>query len=219
MAISPSRILFRDDHLLAVNKLSGELVVSGSGKSEKLALLDFLRRQYPGLRSLHRLDFETSGVVVFARTKQAFEAVMASKFRGWKKVYVTLIAGRLPHRRGEIRLRLPARGKGLVPAITHYCVLEEFGNSSLVEAEIGTGRHHQIRRHFAAVGHPLVLDAVYGQQGFNRVFTREFGYRRFFLHAARLALPHPVTGKPLTIEAPMPRVFEEVLERLRKCRM
>lgn len=216
MTIDPRRILFSDDSLLAVNKLSGELVVAGSGgTSGKLSLLDFLRKDYPGLKPLHRLDFETSGVVLFARTKQVAEAVVTSKFNGWKKTYITLVAGRMPRQEGVLRTPLPARGEGVVPAETAYRVLEVFANSSLVEADIATGRHHQIRCHFAGLGHPLLLDEEYGNKGINRVFTREFRLRRFFLHAARLSFPHPVTGEPLTIEAPLPRVFEEVLKRLR----
>ena len=215
MSLSPLRKLFEDDSLFAVHKLSGELVVAGAGASDKLSLLDFLRKDYPGLKPLHRLDFETSGVVLFAKTKQAADAVLASKFAGWKKTYVTLVAGRMPRQEGVIRTPLPARGEGVVPAETLYRVLEVFANSCLVEADIETGRHHQIRRHFAGIGHPLLLDEEYGNKGINRVFTREFRLRRFFLHAAKLSLPHPVTGKMLTIEAPLPRVFEGVLKRLR----
>lgn len=198
-----------------MNKLSGELTVAGAGTSDKLSLLDFLRRDYPGLKPLHRLDFETSGVVVFARTKQAADAVLQTKFTGWKKTYISLVAGRMPRESGVIRAPLPARGQGVVPAETTYRVLQVFANSCLVEAEIATGRHHQIRRHFAAIGHPLLLDEEYGNKGINRVFTREFMLRRFFLHAAKLVLPHPVTNKQLTIEAPLPRVFEGVLKKLR----
>ena len=85
MPIARDRILYEDEHLLAVNKLSGELVVKGSGKMEKLPLFDFLKKEYPGLRALHRLDLETSGVILFARTKEAYEKVMETKFAGWKK--------------------------------------------------------------------------------------------------------------------------------------
>lgn len=222
--ISPDRILYRDDHLLAVNKLAGELVVAGAGASDRLSLLDFLRKEYPGLRPLHRLDFETSGVVLFARSKQAFEAVRSSKFAGWRKVYLALVEGR-PRPQGDIRTPLPSRarpnvvqngrGEGDVPALTRYKVLDQFANSAFVEAEIQTGRHHQIRKHFAGIGHPLALDHVYGHKGYNRVFTQELGFRQFFLHASRLELPHPVTGEALKIEAPLPKPFESVLKRLR----
>lgn len=224
MPLSPSRILFEDEYLLAVNKLSGELVVRGasrlrSGRAAEnapLPLLDFLRKEYPGLRPLHRLDFETSGVVVFARTKRAFDAVLAARFRDWQKVYRALVVGRLPRDKGDIRLPLPARGEGTVPALTQYRVLEIFANSTFIEATISTGRHHQIRRHFAAIHHPLVLDAVYGKRDVNRVFTQEFHFHKFFLHACSLTFPHPITGEEMRIEAPLPRAFQDLLGRLRQ---
>jgi len=217
--ISRDRILYEDEYLLAVSKLSGELVVKGKGRVQKLPLLDFLARQYPGLRALHRLDFETSGVTIFAKRRDVLKAVLASKFAGWKKTYVTLVAGRIPHRSGVIEKKLQSRTKEMIPAVTRFHVLERFANSSYVEATIETGRHHQIRRHFASIKHPLVMDDLYGDQKFNRVFAREFGYRRFFLHAQRLELPHPVTGQTLMIEAHLPKAFLDVLEALRSCNL
>jgi len=212
--LEQSRILYEDEYLLAVNKLSGELVVRGKGKVEKLPLLDFLKKEYPELKALHRLDFETSGVVMFAKNPEVEKAVLDSKFKDWKKVYRTLVMGRINRKIGAIRTPLPARGKGTVPAATTYRVLERFANSSYVEAEIETGRHHQIRRHFAGIKHPLALDHVYGHKKFNSVFTQEFGYKKFFLHAFSLTLPHPVTGKEVHIEAPMPKIFASVIKKL-----
>jgi 23S rRNA pseudouridine955/2504/2580 synthase len=213
--IAPDRILYEDDHLLAVEKLRGELVVKGSGAMGKLPLLDFLKKDYPGLRALHRIDFDTSGVVLFAKTKAAYDAVMNTKFDQWKKRYRALIMGQMDRQTGAIRTKLPVRmGRDMVDAETRYRTLKEFANSSYVDVEIETGRHHQIRRHFAAIKHPLVLDQLYGHKRFNHTFKQEFGYRTFFLHAASLALPHPITGKQLLIEAPLPRAFEEVLARL-----
>ncbi|HAI98405.1 TPA: hypothetical protein DCL30_02565 [Candidatus Peribacteria bacterium] len=215
MSVSSHRILYVDDHLLAVDKLSGELVVRGSGEVGKLPLYDFLRKDHPGLRVLHRLDFETSGVVLFARTKAAYETVITSKFLSWVKTYRALVMGQVSRSSGMITVPLPSRGKGEVRAVTRYRVLERFANSSVVEATIETGRHHQIRRHFASIGHPLALDDLYGNRKFNRLFTHELHYRHFFLHAQKMQLPHPVTGTPLTIEAPLPKTFEEVVEKLR----
>ncbi|OGJ57465.1 hypothetical protein A2635_05450 [Candidatus Peribacteria bacterium RIFCSPHIGHO2_01_FULL_51_9] len=224
MSISPDRILYLDDALLAVNKRSGELVVRGAGEVGKLPLLDFLKKDYPGLQTLHRLDFETSGVVLFARSSAVAKQVLASKFDGWKKIYQTLIMGRVK-KRGVIDMPLSARRNPrhmqhakqaeMVHAVTKYEMLEECGDVSYIEAEIETGRHHQIRKHFAAIGHPLVLDEVYGDKKFNRWFVREFGYRKFFLHARRVELPHPVTKERIIIEAPLPHVFEECLKKIR----
>lgn len=215
MPITRDRILYEDDHLLAVNKLPGELVVRGKGKVQKLPLLDFLREDYPGLRALHRLDFDTSGVILFAKTKEASDAVLDKKFSGWRKVYRTLVMGRIDRPRGTIRTPLPARGRGKVPAETRYRVLDRFVNSTHVEAEPVTGRRHQIRLHFAGIKHPLVLDREYGHGKFNQLFRQELGFGRFFLHAIQLSLPHPVTRKPIMITAPLPDQFERVLKMLR----
>ncbi len=213
--IQPDRILFQDEHLLAVNKLSGELVVAGKGKMEKLPLFDFLKKDFPGLRAVHRLDFETSGVVVFAKTKAAQAAFLKTKFEQWKKIYHTLVMGMMAQKQGAIRKPLPARDRGTVEAETLYNVIERFANSSYVAVEITTGRHHQIRRHFAEIHHPLVLDPIYGHKKFNGTFTQEFGYRRFFLHAAVAEFDHPMTGKKIRIEAPLPKQFTDILKRLR----
>ena len=213
--ISADRILYEDQYLLAVNKLSGELVVRGKGEVGKLPLLDFLKKDYPGLRTIHRLDFETSGVVVFARTKEVLEKVLSVHFDGWKKIYHALVMGRMERKHGSITLPLPSRGEGKVDAETNYKTLETFANSSYIEAEIKTGRHHQIRRHFAAIHHPLVLDHVYGHKKFNGTFTQEFKLRKFFLHAFRVEFPHPITGENMVIEAPLPKPFAEILKKLK----
>ncbi len=219
MPINPDRVLYEDQHLLAVNKLSGELVVKGAGRVDKLPLLDFLKQQYSGLRPLNRLDFETSGIVLFARTKQAFELMVAetkSDEPAILKTYQMLLSGRGLREKGEITKPLPARmGDGEVSAKTVFRVLERYINSLYVEADIVTGRYHQIRRHFAGIGHPLALDQVYGDKKFNRVFQTEFHLAKFFLHAWKVQLKHPLTGETIVIEAPMPRVFESILKRLR----
>lgn len=214
MPVSSDRILYIDDHLLAVSKLAGELVVKGKGEVGRLPLLDFLKKDYPGLRALHRLDFETSGVVLFARTKAAYDKIMETGFDGWRKVYQTLVMGRMERDRGVIQFKLPARGKGLVEALTRYRVLDRYANSSYVECEIDTGRHHQIRLHFQAIKHPLVLDEVYGHKKFNQLFARELKYRRFLLHASCLELPHPITGAKLHIGAPLPDAFASLVKKL-----
>ena len=214
MTVGADRILYEDEYLLAVNKLSNELVVRGAGEVQKLPLLDFLKKEYPELKCLHRLDFETSGVVMFAKSAEVEKAVLESKFKDWKKLYRTLVMGRINRKIGAIRTPLPARGKGTVPATTTYRILEKYANSSYIEAEIETGRHHQIRRHLAGIKHPLILDQIYGHKQFNSVFTQEFGYKKFFLHAFSLTLPHPITGEQIHIEAPMPKVFEAVVKKL-----
>jgi len=236
MPISSDRILFCDDHLLAVNKLAGELTVRGSnlrrgygrqeGELGKLPLYDFLHKDYPGLRVLHRLDFDTSGVILFARTKVACDAVLNTHFQGWKKVYRAIVSGVLDRDRGVIRALLPARSsrekkfevgkqkEELIPAVTNFVVLQRFHGATYVECAIETGRHHQIRRHFAAIKHALALDELYGEPKFNQAFSRVTKFRKFFLHAQSLDLPHPVTGEKIHIEAPMPAAFLLVLKKL-----
>lgn len=228
MSIAKDRILYEDEHLLAVSKRVGELVVRGSGKVSKLPLVDFLKQQYPGLKVLHRLDFETSGVVLFAKNAEVSEQIISSDFSSWEKQYLTLVMGVVDRNSGVIKQKLPARSdsggarKGaaarkssLVDAQTHYKVLERFANSTYVSCQILTGRHHQIRRHFAGIDHPLVLDREYGHGKFNQLFRQELGFSKFFLHASSLKLKHPVTGEQLEIEAPMPAPFTKCLKTLR----
>ncbi|MEK7123251.1 MAG: RluA family pseudouridine synthase [Patescibacteria group bacterium] len=228
MPISRDRILFEDDHLLAVNKLAGELTVRGKGELGKLPLYDFLPQDYPGLRVVHRLDFDTSGVVLFAKTKAVGEAVLASHFKGWKKVYRAVVSGVIDRDRGVIRAQLPARSsrekkfevqkkqEDLIPAVTNFVVLKRFQGATYVECEIETGRHHQIRRHFKAIKHALALDELYGELKYNKAFGRVTKFHKFFLHAQSLTLPHPITGEMIRMEAPLPRAFEAVLKKLQQ---
>ena len=213
-SISPERILYADEYLLIVNKLAGELVVAAGGGG-KLPLYDFLHQNYPGLRVVHRLDFGTSGVLVFAKNAEVLRVIREGKFSGWKKRYRMIVAGHMNERSGTIKKALPARTKHeLVDAVTHFKVLRTFPLASYVETEIETGRKHQIRQHLASIGHPLVLDPLYSDPRKDRAFKRAFKFRRFFLHAFSLDLPHPVTGKLLHVEAPLPPSFQEVLKKL-----
>lgn len=214
MPIHKKRILFEDDYLLAVNKLPHELVVAGKGKSDKLPLLDFLKKQYPSIKPVHRLDYETSGVVLFVKDPDILAAMIEDKFANMTKKYVALVKGRLDKKHDTITKPLPARTKGVVEAQTEYVVLDLYANSSLVECTIATGRHHQIRKHMAYIHHPLVQDYEYGNKKFNDIFYREFRYRNFFLHASSLDLVHPITGEQLHITAPLPLHFAKLVKFL-----
>lgn len=219
MGIHADRILYRDDHLLIVNKRAGELTVKAGesrGEGQLDALFDFLHKTEPGLRVVHRLDFGTSGVLVFAKSGEAAEVIKNTKFAGWKKKYRAIVAGAVDRPAGSIRKKLEARTRDeLVDAATHYTVLDKFPVATYVEATIETGRKHQIRKHFAAIGHPLVLDPLYGDPKKDKGFRKMCRYKRFFLHAMSLEFPHPVTGKIMTVEAPLPKSFEEALSTLR----
>ena len=217
--MDPKRTLYSDNDLLIVNKLAGELVVAAEkpqkGERHHLPLYDFLHKSNPGLRVVHRLDFGTSGVLVFARSAAVMKTIRESKFAGWKKIYRALVHGHLEQKTGIIKKPLPARTRDdLVEAETSYRVLRQLRDVALVEAQITTGRKHQIRLHFAGIHHPLVLDPVYGDPRRDRAFKKATKYRRFFLHAYALDLPHPVTGKVLHITAPLPRAFQEMLDKL-----
>lgn len=215
--ISPDRILFEDEHLLVVNKLGGELVVAASGEGAKEPLYDFLHKTHPGLRVVHRLDFATSGVLMFAKNAEVARKIRESKFAGWRKTYRTLVAGKVVPITGTITKKLPARtSEDLVPAVTHYRALVTFPHATFIELEIETGRKHQIRQHMKSIGHPLLLDPLYGDPRIDRAFKRHHKYRRFFLHAYALVFLHPMTGKSQRVTAPLPKAFEEVLEELRR---
>lgn len=215
--INPERILYEDEHLLIVNKLAGELVVAAAEESDKEPLYDFIHKTHPGLRVVHRLDFATSGVLVFAKNAGVVKAIRDGKFKDWKKTYRTIVAKPMKNRFGTINRKLSARTKDeLVDATTHYRVLELFSHASYVEVDIDTGRKHQIRQHLQFIGHPLLNDAQYGDPRLDRAFKRHHKFRRFFLHAYRLSFPHPVTGKELIIMAPLPKAFEEVLKELKE---
>jgi len=213
--ISSERILFEDDDLLVVNKLSGELVVAADGEGKE-PLYDFMHKTRPGLRVVHRLDYATSGVLVFAKNADAVKLIRESKFKDWKKTYRTLVAGHMKNKIGTITRKLPARTRDeLVEAVSHYKVLDTFTHATFVEVQIDTGRKHQIRQHLKFIGHPLLLDPLYGDPRIDRVFKRKYKYRRFFLHAAKLEFPHPVTGALISVVAPLPKAFDDVIGKLR----
>lgn len=215
MTFNPRRILYEDDYILAVNKLPRELAVAGQGEVQKLSLLDFLRQTYPGLTAINRLDFETSGVMLFAKSNAITLNMIKELVSKSVKQYKTLVMGKPKLRKGTITKKLPARTKGLVDAVTHYTVDEVFSNSSLLSVIIETGRHHQIRKHFSSIGHPLVLDHEYGHKKFNGIFTQEFKTRLFLLHCSMVEFVHPITKATVKIEAPLPLQFTKILSGLR----
>ena len=153
--------------------------------------------------------------MLFAKTKEAEAKVLNTKFEQWEKTYQCLVMGRINRPSGAIRKKLPARGRGVVDAETLYTVLDLFANSSYVECVITTGRFHQIRKHFAGIEHPLVLDKEYGHPKFNQLFKQELGYNKFFLHSTSLSFPHPITGKDMVIDAPLPKAFSALIKKLR----
>ena len=227
-------VLYEDAHILVCDKPAGLAVHPGSGITSD-TLVDqvraYLLRQ--GLEvaegefkpsPAHRLDRETSGVVVVAKTRQAMVRLTEMFTAGEpRKTYLALAKGRFQRGRGTVDLLLPEhqqtqaskrlRGVNLQEAVTHWTRLSGGVDATLLELTIETGRTHQIRRHLAAIGHPIVGDAKYGDFPFNRRARSAWGATRMFLHSSRLALPHPVGGKRLVFDAPLPRDLVEVLPK------
>lgn len=197
-------VLFDDDDLLAIDKPAGLLSVASDDEHERTALA-LLREQVGGpLWPAHRLDRETSGVLLFARSADVQKRVQAAWGEAHKE-YLAVVDGAPQPPAGAIELPLREDATLHVragshpdarPACTRYRTLASAGGRTLLAVELDTGRKHQIRAHLAAIGCPVVGDARYGTRG-----------PRLLLHAVRLALPHPRTGRPLSIEAPPPAAF------------
>jgi 23S rRNA pseudouridine955/2504/2580 synthase len=224
------RILFEDDALLVINKPAGLAVHGGSGVS--LGAIEQLRAEFPQYRFLelvHRLDRETSGVLLLAKKRSALTGLHAMlRDGGMDKRYLTLVAGQWKSGRQSVKLSLT---KYLTPegerrvsvdddgqaAHTVFTPSENFKDFSLLEAELKTGRTHQIRVHLAHMGFPIAGDDKYGDFTLNKVLPKQ-GLKRMFLHAHRVTFPHPLSGERTEITAPLPTELEAFLECLRSPR-
>jgi 23S rRNA pseudouridine955/2504/2580 synthase len=205
-------ILFEDDEILAINKPPGLAVQGGAGVGASLDLLLASERS-PAPLLVHRLDKETSGIILAAKTRPA-AAKYALFFREGRleKKYLGVCAGAGGTEKGRIKAELDIRGKPRA-AETGYKflsagALENGGACSLVELELATGRTHQIRRHLAGLGFPLLGDDKYGDFALNKNLKKTMGLRRLLLHALSLRLP----GGPV-LRAPLPEHFTEFLEK------
>ncbi len=230
----PLRVLFEDAHLLAIDKPAGLAAHPGTGIAGP-TVVDAVRahlRVPPDLppsefrpSPAHRLDRDTSGVLLVAKTRKAMAGLTAIFTEGHRlrKTYLALAKGKLPRAEGTIDLPLSEheqtarsralRGVNFQEAVTRYRVLSAIRDASLVALEIETGRTHQIRRHLQAHGHPVAGDRRYGDFPWNRMARARWGLRRMFLHAWRLELAHPVGGAPLSLEAPLPEELAAVLSK------
>jgi len=215
-------IVDEDDALLVVDKPAGLVVHPGSGNWEG-TLLNALLHHAPQLAGVpragivHRLDKDTSGLLVVAKTLVAQTALVRQlQARAVAREYLAIATGDIAkggvvdapigrHPTRRTTMAVVATGK---PARTHYEVVERFGAATLLRCRLETGRTHQIRVHLASLGHPLVGDPAYGRKGPLR-------FPRQALHAARLALVHPVTGRACAWESPLPPDFLELLTALR----
>jgi 23S rRNA pseudouridine1911/1915/1917 synthase len=230
----PLSIVYEDDDLLVVNKPAGMVVHVGAGvKSGTLvnALLHHSRTlssagdpARPGI--VHRLDKMTSGLVVVAKNDIAHrELAEQFKSRAVHKTYVLLVHGRVSSAQGQIskpvgrdpfrRTRMKAGGLRPREALTRYQVIRRFPDFTLLEAHPETGRTHQIRVHFAALGHPVVGDTTYGAPAKLHLGGREVAtLARTFLHAGRLEFQHPRTRRVVSFSAPLPPELEEFFSSL-----
>ena len=223
-------IVFEDDYLLVINKPEGVAVHGGSGVS--FGVIEQLRAARPEQKLLelgHRLDRDTSGLLIIAKRRRSLVAIH-DMFRDGQveKFYQALVEGDWVNSRqhikapllrwltvsGERRVRVDAQGK---PSHTIVCLLQRYGAYSLVEAELKTGRTHQIRVHLAHAGFPIVGDDKYGSDAVRMQFA-QWGFKRMFLHAARLRMRHPITEEWLELEAPLPPACIHILGTLEKQR-
>jgi 23S rRNA pseudouridine955/2504/2580 synthase len=210
-------IVFEDDSLIVVNKPAGMAVHEGKTVAKRESLLGMLESAYGdrGIkpRLVHRLDKDTSGLLAVAKDEPtAAELERAFASRAVEKAYLCLVAGRLPEDAGTIDFALPGREGKPVRALTRYRVLRRFSDTTLVRVEIETGRLHQIRLHFAQLGHPVVMDDQHGDFGFNKRFRKQFGLKRQFLHAEKLKLNY--AGRRREWTAPLAKDLEETLRKL-----
>jgi 23S rRNA pseudouridine1911/1915/1917 synthase len=233
----PLEILFEDEALLVLNKPAGIVVHPAAGHQEHTlvnALLHHCSGQLSGIGGVarpgivHRLDKDTSGCLVVAKTDVAHLA-LAKQFsdRQVEKIYQAVVCGRVPRDSGKIETtisRHPTQRKKMAvttgagrEARTGYKVLERWRNASLVEAELHTGRTHQIRVHFAHLGFPIAGDAVYGRRA-NSDLKKNGGYAapRQLLHARQIGFTHPVTHQRLALRAPVPDDFASALDFFRQ---
>lgn len=217
-------VLFEDSHLLAINKPAGLAVHGGSGLS--YGLIELARIARPELKHLelvHRLDRDTSGVILLAKRRSALRALHESlRNRTAHKTYWALVSGMWPARKQQVKLNLSRdvlvsgeRMASVNPegkfALTRFSILRKVPGATLVAAEPVTGRTHQIRVHCQAAGHPILGDPKYGLDADNRGWKNR-GLKRMFLHAAKIDIPWQ-DGR-LAIEAPLDPQLNALMERL-----
>ena len=224
-------VLFEDEVMLAIDKPAGVAVHGGSGVS--FGVIEQLRRARPDARFLelvHRLDKETSGVLLLAKKRSALTALQ-DQFRGreLRKVYLALAWGEWPKSlkvidaalvrtldaQGDRQVRVTdADAESARRAITLVKVRRQFAAAALLEVTIKTGRTHQIRVHLAHAGHAVVGDPKYGDFARNKAMAKSNGFGRMFLHAHQIEFDHPASGERLKLDAPLPPECQTLLEAM-----
>ncbi|MGV3163061.1 RluA family pseudouridine synthase [Streptococcus hyovaginalis] len=223
----PLEIIYQDEDVVVVNKPQGMVVHPSAGHTSG-TLVNALLYHIKDLSSIngvvrpgivHRIDKDTSGLLMVAKNDRAHQA-LAEELKAQKSLrqYIALVHGNLPNDRGVIeapigrsdkdrkKQAVTAKGK---PALTRFHVLERFGDYTLIELQLETGRTHQIRVHMAYIGHPIAGDTTYGPR-------KTLAGNGQFLHARTLGFTHPKTDDLMTFEAEPPKIFQETLAKLRK---
>jgi len=214
-AVAPFQIAYEDEHLIVVDKPAGVVVHPARGHREGTLAQALAGRIAGGEEDwragiVHRLDRDTSGLLVVAKSDEVHRVLKASlAARTMRREYLALVEGRPPARSGTIeapigrdrrvrtRMSVHADADASKPAITHFEIERSLEQSTLLRVRLQTGRTHQIRVHLQAIGHPVCGDPDYGTAGL-------YGLRRQFLHAARLAFPHPLAGEAVDVSSPLP---------------
>jgi len=232
----PLELLYEDESILVINKPPGLVVHPGAGNPEG-TLLNALLHHAPVLDALpragivHRLDKDTSGLLVVAKTETARQHLIGQlQDRSMSREYLAVLSGVLisgttveapigRHRADRTRMAVTGRGK---PAVSHVRILKKFRAHTLVQVKLESGRTHQIRVHMAHIRHPVLGDPVYGgrlklpKAATATVVNRIQNFRRQALHAAKLALIHPTTGRRMEWEAPLPDDMKQLIAVLEK---
>jgi 23S rRNA pseudouridine1911/1915/1917 synthase len=220
--VAPFGIAYEDEHLIVVDKPAGVVVHPARGHREGTLAQALLGRAAGGEDAwragiVHRLDRNTSGLLVVAKDDAVHRALKAAlAAREMQREYLALVEGRPPARSGTIEapigrdrrqrmlMSVDADANAPKAAITHFEIERALAQSTLLRVRLQTGRTHQIRVHMRAIGHPVCGDREYGRAGL-------YGLRRQFLHATRLAFSHPVTGEPVDVGSPLPGDLEAAL--------
>lgn len=226
----PLDILYEDEDVLVINKPKGMVVHPSAGHYSQTvvnAVLFHCKGQLSGINGVlrpgivHRIDMDTTGAIVICKNDKAHQILAEQlKEHSITRKYRALVCGNLKEDTGTIvgaigrhpidRKKMAINEKNGKPAVTHYKVLERFGNYTYIECQLETGRTHQIRVHMASKGHPLLGDALYGPT------KCPFKLQGQCLHAMVLGFMHPSTGEYMEFEAPLPNYFIHLLQNLRK---
>ncbi|ANZ99919.1 pseudouridine synthase [Carnobacterium divergens] len=222
----PLDIVYEDEDVMVVNKPQGMVVHPSAGHMTGTLVnaLMYHVKDLSGINGVirpgivHRIDKDTSGLLMVAKNDQAHEKLAAQlKDKTSLREYVALVHGEIPHEKGTIdapigRAKEDRKKQAIIddgrPAVTHFTVIEQFSDFTLVTLKLETGRTHQIRVHMRYIGYPIAGDPTYGPK-------KTLKGNGQFLHAKTLGFKHPTTGEFLTFEAPLPTIFENTLEELR----